>query len=87
MNKQPLPAAAKANIFRKYGLDKPVWVQYARYMWAAAHFDFGVPYQSPTETVSGLIGRVWPATLELAGVVIAFSYVLGLFFGIIAAIN
>lgn len=85
--KQPLPPAAKANILHKYGLDKPVWEQYVRYMWAAVHFDFGVPYQSPTETVSGLIARVWPATLQLAGVVILLSYVLGLLLGIAASIN
>jgi peptide/nickel transport system permease protein len=86
-NKQPLPAAAKANILHKYGLDKPVWQQYLLYMWAAVHLDFGIPFQSPTETVSGLIARVWPATLELAGLVILISYTLGLLFGIIAAIN
>ncbi|MGO9308298.1 MAG: hypothetical protein ACLQDL_04670 [Spirochaetia bacterium] len=75
-NKQPLPPAAKANILHKYGLDKPVWQQYVLYMWAALHFDFGIPYQSPTETVQGLVARVWPATLQLAGVVILFSYTL-----------
>jgi peptide/nickel transport system permease protein len=83
--KQPLPPAAKANIMRKYGLDKPLVEQYARYMWAALHFDFGIPYQSPTETVTALIARVWPATLQLAGVVILFAYSLGLLFGILAA--
>jgi peptide/nickel transport system permease protein len=86
-NKQPLPQAAKANILRKYGLDKPVWQQYLLYMWAAVHLDFGIPFQSPTETVSGLIARVWPATLQLAGLVILLSYTLGLLFGIVAAIN
>jgi peptide/nickel transport system permease protein len=86
-NKQPLPAAAKANILHKYGLDKPVWQQYLLYMWAAVHLDFGIPFQSPTETVSSLIARVWPATLELAGLVILISYTLGLLFGIVAAIN
>jgi ABC-type dipeptide/oligopeptide/nickel transport system permease component len=85
--KQPLPAAAKANILRKYGLDKPVYVQYLRYMWAAAHLDFGIPYASPTETVAGVIGRVWPVTLRLAGVVILISYFFGLLLGIVAAIN
>lgn len=86
-NKQPLPPAAKANILRKYGLDKPIYEQYARYMWAAVHFDFGTPFQSPTETVTGLIARVWPVTLSLAGVVILLSYTLGLLLGILAAIN
>jgi peptide/nickel transport system permease protein len=85
--KQPLPAAAKANIMRKYGLDKPLVEQYARYMWAALHFDFGIPFQSPTETVTELIARVWPATLQLAGAVILIAYSLGLLLGIVAAIN
>ena len=86
-NKQPLPPAAKANILHKYGLDKPVWQQYVLYMWSALHLDFGIPFQSPTETVQGLIARVWPATLQLAGVVILLSYALGLLLGIVAAIN
>jgi ABC-type dipeptide/oligopeptide/nickel transport system permease component len=86
-NKQPLPPAAKANILRKYGLDKPLPVQWARYMWAALHFDFGTPFQSPTETVTGLIARVWPVTLSLAGIVILLAYTLGLLLGILAAIN
>jgi peptide/nickel transport system permease protein len=86
-NKQPLPAAAKANILRKYGLDRPIYEQYLRYMWAAVHFDFGIPFQSPTETVTRLIARVWPVTLQLAGIVLVLAYSLGLLFGIIAAIN
>jgi peptide/nickel transport system permease protein len=85
--KQPLPAAAKENILRKYGLDKPVVEQYLRYMWAVAHFDFGIPFQSPTETVVSLIARVWVPTLQLASVVILVSYSLGMLFGILAAIN
>jgi ABC-type dipeptide/oligopeptide/nickel transport system permease component len=85
--KQPLPPAAKANILRKYGLDKPIWVQYGRYMWGVLHLDFGIPFQSPTETVTGLIARVWPPTLQLAGVVILFSYSMGLLMGILAAIH
>jgi peptide/nickel transport system permease protein len=85
--KQPLPPEAKANIMRKYGLDKPIVQQYLLYMWNAIHMDFGIPFQSPTETVTGLIGRVWPSTLQLAGVVILLSYSMGMLLGILAAIN
>ena len=85
--KQPLPPAAKENILRKYGLDRPIWEQYLRYMWNAVRLDFGIPFQSPTETVTQLIARVWPVTLQLAGVVILLSYSLGLLLGIIAAMN
>jgi len=85
--KQPLPPEAKANIMRKYGLDKPLPEQYLRYMWAVLHFDFGIPYQSPTETVTGLIGRVWPVTLQMAAATILLSYSTGLLLGILAAFN
>ena len=50
-DKQPLPPAAKANIMRKYGLDKPYWQQYTSYMSNALRGDFGIPYQQPTSTV------------------------------------
>src|SRR3954462_5184937 len=63
--KSPLPPAAKANILRKYGLDKPLYEQYARYMWSALHGDFGISFQSPTETVIQLIGRTWPTSIQL----------------------
>jgi ABC-type dipeptide/oligopeptide/nickel transport system permease component len=85
--KQPLPPAAKENILRKYGLDKPVWQQYLLYMWHAAHLDFGIPFSSPTETVISLIARVWQPTLQLAGVVIVLSYSLGFLLGTVAAIK
>jgi len=86
-DKMPLPPAAKANILRKYGLDRPLWEQYLRYMWNALHLDFGVPFQSPTETVVGLIARVWPPTVQLGLVTIAVAYILGLTFGILAALR
>src|SRR5207249_11010031 len=66
--RSPLPPAAKANILRKYGLDQPLWVQYGRYVWQALHGDFGIPYQSPTETVVALLARVWLVTLPLGAV-------------------
>ncbi len=84
---QPLPEAAKENILHKYGLDRPIWEQYLRYMWSALHLDFGIPFQSPTETVTQLIARVWVPTLQVGAVTILISYTLGLFFGVVAALN
>lgn len=85
--RSPLPPAAKANILRKYGLDQPLWVQYGRYIWHAFHGDFGIPYQSPTETVLELIARVWPVTLLLGAIVITLSFTIGLTLGILAALR
>jgi ABC-type dipeptide/oligopeptide/nickel transport system permease component len=83
----PLPPAAKANILRKYGLDKPLYEQYARYMWNALRGDFGISFQSPTDTVIQLIGRTWPVSIQLGGLAILVAFTSGLLFGIIAAVK
>jgi ABC-type dipeptide/oligopeptide/nickel transport system permease component len=84
---QPLPPAAKANILRKYGLDKPVWQQYLKYMGNALHFDFGIPYQQPTTTVTALIAQTWRISLQLGLMTIIFAFGLGIPIGIYAAYN
>ncbi len=85
--KSPLPPAAKANILRKYGLDKPLYEQYLRYMWSALHGDFGISFQSPTESVIDLIARTWPVSIQLGGLAILVAFSSGLVFGIVAAIK
>ena len=84
-DKMPLPPEAKANFLRKYGLDRPLPEQYVRYMWAALHGDFGIPFQSPTETVGELIARTWPVSIKLGLVALGFAFPIGLLLGILAA--
>jgi len=83
----PLPPAAKENILHKYGLDQPVYKQYLLYMWNAVHGDFGISFQSPTETVTQLIGRVWPTSMQLGLLAIVIAIGVGLPSGILSAIN
>lgn len=82
-----LPEATRQAQLKKYGLDKPILVQYVRYVWAVMHFDFGVPFQSPTETVTGLIKRAWPVTIRIGIPTIIVSYTFGIALGFIAAIR
>jgi ABC-type dipeptide/oligopeptide/nickel transport system permease component len=84
--KAPLPPAAKENILRKYGLDKPLPEQYLRYMGAALQGDFGISFQSPTETVTQLIARAWPTSMLLGGLAIILAFAVGLTSGILAAV-
>ena len=85
--KSPLPPAAKANILKKYGLDQPLYVQYLRYMGNAVRGDFGISFQSPTETVTQLIARAWPTSIQLGLMAIAVAFSFGLASGIIAAVK
>lgn len=84
-DKGRLPAAAKENIMRKYGLDKPMYVQYFNYMKNALRFDFGIPYQQPTTTVAALIGKTWFTTLQVGILTILLAFGLGIYLGRLAA--
>src|SRR5260370_18657265 len=83
----PLPPAAKANILRKYGLDRPLYEQYFNYMGNAVQGDFGISFQSPTETVTQLIARAWPTSMQLGGLAIILAFIIGLTSGILAAVH
>ena len=85
--KSPLPPAGKANILRKYGLDKPLYVQYLNYMGSALHGDFGISFQSPTESVTQLISRTWPISIQLGVMAIIVAFSTGLTFGIVSAMR
>jgi ABC-type dipeptide/oligopeptide/nickel transport system permease component len=86
-DKVPLSPAAKANYLAKYGLDKPLPEQYVRYMANALRGDFGVPFQSPTETVTGLIARTWPVSAMLGLVTLLVALPLGFLLGVLAAMR
>ncbi|HHY58558.1 MAG TPA: ABC transporter permease [Chloroflexi bacterium] len=84
-DKVPLSPEAKANYLRKYGLDRPLVEQYLLYMGNALRGDFGVPFQSPTETVTGLISRTWPVSASLGFLALLVALPLGLLLGALAA--
>ena len=84
---QPLPAFAMANIEAKYGLNQPIWLQYLKWLWAALHGDFGIPFEEPTETVTELISKAWPVTLAVGAWTIVISYIGGIALGLISAIK
>ncbi|MEX2462448.1 MAG: ABC transporter permease [Paenibacillaceae bacterium] len=71
----------------QYGLDKPEWQQYLKYMNDVIHGDLGVSYQFPATTVVDVIKQSFPASLELGLESLFIAIILGLFLGIIAALN
>jgi ABC-type dipeptide/oligopeptide/nickel transport system permease component len=83
----PLPDNIKAKLMASLGLDKPMWEQYLRYMWNALHFDFGVPFQSPGETVIGLVAHAWVPSLILGGSGIIIGAPIGILLGMAAALR
>lgn len=82
-----LPEATRIARAAKYGFDQPLIVQYGRYIWNVLHGDFGVPFQSPTQTVVDLIKQTWPVTLRIGALTLLIAYPLGIALGLVAALK
>lgn len=83
----PLPPAVREQLMAQYGLDQPLIVQYVKYMWGVLHLDFGVPFQSPGETVLSLLGQAWIPSLVLGGLGVLIGAPLGILLGTAAALR
>lgn len=86
-NDMPVSPEVKAKLMAQLGLDKSLTEQYFRYMWGVLHFDFGVPFQSPGETVLQLLGRAWVPSLVLGGLGVLIGAPLGILLGMAAALR
>jgi ABC-type dipeptide/oligopeptide/nickel transport system permease component len=86
-NANPLPPSAQQALARKYGLDKPYWEQYLQYLRNIFTLDFGMSYQYQTREVKEIIWRTFPVSLHLGVMAMAVAIVVGVPFGVLAAIN
>jgi len=75
-----------AELRRELGLDRPLLVQYGRFLAHAARGDLGrsIVYRAP---VSHVIATRYPATLELAAAALVVALALALPLGIVAAVR
>ena len=83
----PLSEAVKAALNARLGLDKPLWVQYTNYMAGVLQGNWGVPYQSPGETVISLLQQAWLPSLILGGSGVIIGAALGILIGMAAAMK
>jgi len=86
-NDMPLSDAVRAKLMARLGLDQPLYVQYLNYMAGVLRFDFGVPYQSPGDTVLGLLANAWPPSLVLGGLGVLIGTPIGILLGMAAALR
>ncbi|MES1923932.1 oligopeptide ABC transporter permease OppB [Salinisphaera sp. T31B1] len=82
-----LPPQVRANLEAKYHLDDPLAVQYGRYLWDVAHFDFGPSFQYRDVTVNQLIAAGFPVSATLGAASLAFALALGIPLGMTAALR
>jgi len=76
---------AKAKMMELYGLDRPLHVQYADWVWRLVRLDFGNSYMDG-EAVSTKIARRIPVTLFIAVLSLIFILIITIPLGIIGAL-
>ncbi len=83
------PGASQADldeIRKQFGLDRPLWVQYGSFMAHLLRGDFGQSFYYKTDVLELYLSRL-PSSLLLAAVAMAFSLVIGIPTGIVAAVR
>jgi ABC-type dipeptide/oligopeptide/nickel transport system permease component len=78
--------AEQEEVRRSFGLDKPLYVQYVRFLWNAAHGNFGKSYVSRLPALDLIVERL-PATFELAACAMLISFSLGLTLGVLVSLK
>lgn len=72
---------------KQLGFDKPIPEQYAVFAWNALHGDFGKSIRGERAPALALVADRLPASLQLAGVALVVSLLLGLPFGVFSAVS
>jgi len=82
-----IPAAARQQLQKQYGLDRPLPEQYAMFLAHAARLDFGPSYKFPSRQVREIIFEAFPVSLELGAWALLIALVVGVPVGMFAALR
>jgi ABC-type dipeptide/oligopeptide/nickel transport system permease component len=82
----PLSPEAQQNLARHYGLDRPLYEQFAVFVGNAVRGDFGNSYVYRTRPVREILADTFPVSLLLGSMALAVAVAGGLALGILAAV-
>jgi ABC-type dipeptide/oligopeptide/nickel transport system permease component len=82
-----VPVEIQRNLERKFGLDKPWYIQYATYVKNVATFDLGPSLVLRNRDVNDIVREHFPRSLELGGLAFLFALVFGIPLGAISGLR
>jgi oligopeptide transport system permease protein len=82
-----LSPQVREQLFEKYGLDEPLYVQYAKYMANVARGDLGNSYYFEGRPVSQMILQRLPVSAFIGIQAVIFGLFIGMVLGIVAALR
>ena len=71
----------------KYGLDKPLYIQYGRYMGRLVQGDLGVSIKKKGRDIVDIIGEKFPVSARIGGIAIAAAILTGIPLGAVSALK
>lgn len=80
-----IPPEIMRNLEAHYGLDQPLWKQYAAYLGSVVRGDLGPSFKYPNRTVNEIIALKLPVSLELGAWSLLIALCVGLPLGVLAA--
>lgn len=79
-----MPRATRLSLLHDYGLDRPLPVQYGKYLWQLLNGNLGVSFSQSVPVTTELLQRL-PWTLLLTGSALVATIVVGVPLGVVAA--
>jgi oligopeptide transport system permease protein len=83
---QMLAPQVRANLDRAYGLDRPIVIQYWRYLHGLSHGDFGPSFKQHDFSVSELISQGLPVSGALGITAVLLAILIGIPIGLAGAV-
>lgn len=88
MSEKATTPEVKEALYAKYGLDKPLIVQYFNYMKNLLKGDFGISYKlSKNRPISAIIGESFPVSAKVGMWAVVFAVTCGVPLGCVAALR
>jgi len=87
IGEKAIPKAIKANLYEKYGLDKPINERFVLYMKNTLSGDLGMSMTYKNRKVVDIIKQSFPISADLGIRAIIFAFIAGIFLGVLAALN
>lgn len=82
-----LSPEVERNVMAKYGMDRPLPVQYANYVGGVLHGDFGPSLKYKDKSVLRIIADGFPNSLLIGTLAMALGAVVGVSLGVVAALR
>jgi ABC-type dipeptide/oligopeptide/nickel transport system permease component len=86
-SERAVPESIQRNLERKYGLDRPWYVQYAKFVQGVFTWDLGPSLVLRNRDVNDIVRTHFPPSLELGALAMLFALVFGIPLGMLSALR